>query len=88
LDRTAPTETKKSTAKASAQPERFIAARWLSADSRIIIPAKNAPNANETDRVRDPMNSVFSASCCAFFRRTFARNPKRCSFGVTGLRRF
>ena len=43
-----PTETKKSTANASRSGSDSSAARWLSADSRIIMPAKNAPSANET----------------------------------------
>ena len=43
-----PTETKNSTEKASRSGSDSSAARWLSADSRITMPAKNAPSANET----------------------------------------
>ncbi len=43
-----PTETKNSTAKASRNGSDSSAARWLNSDSRIIMPAKKAPSANET----------------------------------------
>ena len=43
-----PTDTKKSTENASRSGSDSSAARWLSADSRITIPAKKAPSANET----------------------------------------
>ncbi len=43
-----PTEMKNSTAKASRKGRDSSAARWLSSDSLITIPAKNAPNAKET----------------------------------------
>ena len=43
-----PTETKKRTANASRSGSDSSAARWLSADSRIIMPAKKAPSAKET----------------------------------------
>ena len=43
-----PTETKNSTEKASRSGSDSSAARWLSGDSRIIMPAKNAPSANDT----------------------------------------
>ena len=43
-----PTETKNSTANASRSGSDSSAARWLSSDSRIIMPAKNAPSANDT----------------------------------------
>ena len=43
-----PTETKNRTEKASRNGNDSRAARWLSADSRITTPAKNAPIANET----------------------------------------
>ena len=43
-----PTETKNKTEKASRSGRDSSAARWLSSDSRITIPAKNAPSANET----------------------------------------
>src|SRR6187551_1375958 len=50
-----PTDTKNSTAKASRKGSVSDAARWLSSDSAIIMPAKNAPSANETS------NSVAAA---------------------------
>src|SRR5215470_17840703 len=43
-----PTETKNSTAKASRNGIVSEAARWLNSDSLKIMPAKNAPSANET----------------------------------------
>ena len=43
-----PTETKNRTENASRSGSDSSAARWLSADSRITMPAKNAPSANET----------------------------------------
>ncbi|MNN98594.1 hypothetical protein D3C81_2180200 [compost metagenome] len=43
-----PTETKNSTAKASRSGSEFSAASWLSSDSLSIMPAKNAPRANDT----------------------------------------
>ncbi len=43
-----PTETKNSTAKASRSGSVSCAARWLSVDSLRIMPAKNAPSANDT----------------------------------------
>ena len=43
-----PTDTKNSTAKASRSGSDSSAARWLSSDSRMTMPAKNAPSANET----------------------------------------
>src|SRR3989344_4606576 len=43
-----PTETKNSTAKASRSGSDSSAARWANSDSRIIMPAKNAPSANDT----------------------------------------
>ena len=43
-----PTETKNSTAKASRSGSVSLAARWLSSDSLMIMPAKKAPSANET----------------------------------------
>ncbi|MCY1528405.1 hypothetical protein D9M68_635080 [compost metagenome] len=43
-----PTETKNSTAKASRSGRDSWAARWLSSDSRITMPAKNAPRAKDT----------------------------------------
>ena len=49
-----PTETKNSTAKASRSGSVSLAARWLSSDSLRIMPAKNAPSANETsNRIAD-----------------------------------
>ena len=50
-----PTETKNSTAKASRSGSVSCAARWLSVDSLRIMPAKNAPSANDTsNRVAAP----------------------------------
>ena len=43
-----PTETKKSTEKASRNGNDSSAARWLNFDSRITMPAKKAPSAKET----------------------------------------
>ena len=43
-----PTETKNSTANASRSGSVSCAARWLSSDSLRIMPAKNAPSANDT----------------------------------------
>ena len=43
-----PTEAKNSTAKASRSGSVSCAARWLSSDSLRIMPAKNAPSANDT----------------------------------------
>ena len=43
-----PTETKKSTEKASRSGKDSSAARWLKSDSRITTPAKKAPKANDT----------------------------------------
>ncbi len=43
-----PTETKNSTAKASCNGSTCSAARALNSDSRITMPAKNAPSANDT----------------------------------------
>ena len=45
-----PTETKKSTAKASRNGSDSAAACWLSGDSLRIMPAKKAPSANETPK--------------------------------------
>jgi hypothetical protein len=43
-----PTETKKSTEKASRSGKDSSAALWLNSDSRITMPAKKAPRAKET----------------------------------------
>jgi hypothetical protein len=43
-----PTETKNSTENASRSGSDSEAARWLKGDSRITMPAKNAPSANDT----------------------------------------
>ncbi len=43
-----PTDTKNKTEKASRSGRDSSAARWLSSDSRITIPAKKAPSAKET----------------------------------------
>src|SRR5262249_19934151 len=43
-----PTETKNSTAKASRNGSDSSAATWLSSDSLSVMPAKNAPSANDT----------------------------------------
>ena len=43
-----PTDTKNSTENASRSGSDSCAARWLRADSRITVPAKKAPKANET----------------------------------------
>jgi hypothetical protein len=43
-----PTETKNSTENASRSGSDSVAARWLNSDSRITMPAKKAPSANET----------------------------------------
>ncbi len=43
-----PTDTKKSTEKASRSGKDSSAARWLNSDSRITMPAKKAPRANDT----------------------------------------
>ena len=43
-----PTEAKNSTAKASRSGSVSCAARWLNSDSLRIMPAKNAPSANDT----------------------------------------
>ena len=43
-----PTETKNSTAKASRSGKVSSAARWLSSDPPIIMPAKKAPKAKDT----------------------------------------
>ncbi len=42
-----PTETKNSTENASRSGSDSSAARWLSGDSRKVMPAKKAPSANE-----------------------------------------
>src|SRR3990167_4446062 len=57
-----PTETKNSTAKASRKGSDSAAARWLSADSRIIMPAKNAPSANETSNSLAAPNATPTAA--------------------------
>ena len=46
-----PTETKNKTENASRSGRDSSAARWLSADSRSTIPAKNAPSANDTPKI-------------------------------------
>ena len=43
-----PTETKNRTEKASRSGNDSVAARWLNSDSRITMPAKKAPSANDT----------------------------------------
>ena len=43
-----PTDTKNSTEKASLSGSDSSAARWLSSDSRMTMPAKKAPSAKET----------------------------------------
>ena len=43
-----PTDTKKSTENASRSGKDSSAARWLNSDSRMTMPAKKAPSANET----------------------------------------
>ena len=43
-----PTDTKKSTAKASRSGSDSSAARWLNSDSRSTMPAKKAPSAKDT----------------------------------------
>ncbi len=48
-----PTATKKRTEKASRNGSDSSAARWASADSRSIMPAKKAPSANETPKIAD-----------------------------------
>ena len=53
-----PTETKNSTANASRSGSDSSAARWLYSDSRIIMPAKNAPSANDTSNSAAAPNAV------------------------------
>jgi hypothetical protein len=45
-----PTDTKNRTEKASLSGSESSAARWLSGDSRMIMPEKNAPSAKETPK--------------------------------------
>ena len=63
-----PTETKNSTAKASRSGNDSWAARWLSADSLRIMPAKKAPSASETP------NSLAAPNATV---RAMARTPRR-----------
>ncbi len=67
-----PTETKNSTAKASRSGNVSWAARWLSGDSRSIIPAKKAPSASET-----PNSLVAPKAMQSAIASTVSRNSSR-----------
>ena len=67
-----PTETKNSTAKASRSGSDSSAARWLSADSLRIIPAKKAPSANDTPNSCEATKATPSAT-----ESTASRNSSR-----------
>ena len=67
-----PTETKNSTAKASRSGKVSSAARWLSGDSLRIMPAKNAPSANET-----PNSSAAAKAAPRAITNTERRNSSR-----------
>ena len=56
--RSMPTETKKRTANASRNGRDSSAARLLNSDSPSIIPAKNAPKANETSNSEAAKNAI------------------------------
>ena len=57
-----PIDTKKSTEKASCSGSEFAAARWLSCDSPMMTPAKNAPSAKDTPKAAADPNAMPSAS--------------------------
>ena len=57
-----PTDTKKSTANASRSGSDSCAARWLNSDSRITMPAKKAPSANDTPNSAAEPNAMPTAA--------------------------
>ena len=57
-----PTETKNSTANASRSGKDSSAARWLNSDSRMTMPAKKAPSANDTPNNLDAANAMLTAA--------------------------
>ena len=74
-----PTDTKNSTENASRSGSDSSAARWLSADSRITMPAKNAPSANDTP------NSAADAVGDAHRRRDHAQRKQLARAGARHL---
>ncbi|MNX57446.1 hypothetical protein D3C86_882630 [compost metagenome] len=57
-----PTDTKNSTAKASRSGSDSCAARWLNCDSRITMPAKKAPSANDTPNSAAEAKAMLTAA--------------------------
>ena len=69
-----PTDTKNKTANASRKGSVSSAARWLSCDSLKIMPAKNAPRANETpNRAAAPKATTMAMASTA--SRNNSRDP-------------
>ncbi len=69
-----PTETKNSTAKASRSGSVSCAARWLSSDSLRIMPAKNAPSANDTSN-RTAAPKAMPSEIASTASRNSSREP-------------
>src|SRR5205823_12053286 len=69
-----PTETKNRTAKASRNGSDSSAATWLNSDSLSVMPAKNAPSANDTPNSSEAMNATPSATDSTA-RRNNSRDP-------------
>ncbi len=69
-----PTATKNSTAKASRNGSVSLAARWLSSDSLITMPAKKAPSAKETPN-RVAAAKATPSAIASTARRNSSRDP-------------
>ena len=69
-----PTETKNSTEKASRSGSDSSAARWLSSDSLMIMPAKKAPSASDTPNSLAAPKATPSAMASTA-RRNSSREP-------------
>jgi len=71
-----PTDTKNSTAKASRNGRDSCAARWANSDSRITMPAKKAPSANDTPNNAAEPNAIPTAAATTH-RVNSSREPVR-----------
>ena len=71
-----PTETKKSTAKASCRGSELVAALWLRSDSCKTIPAKKAPSAKETPKSLAEPKAMPSATASTHSVKS-SRDPVR-----------
>ncbi|MNM56393.1 hypothetical protein D3C81_675620 [compost metagenome] len=77
-----PTETKNNTANASRSGSESCAALWLSSDSLSIMPAKNAPSANDTPNSAAAPNATPSAMASTH-RVNSSREPVPATFSST-----